>query len=217
VARFFELTPERYQQFTRRWVKDNHSQEPAEWLGGMFLKTIRTEGTPVKERGEEYAQDQVAFFWAMLDRAADLLPTKAQTLIRKRQSGYALFQAIRNHVSRAAVFCLTGRLRARASYCARHNTVFQGLAADGACRALWHVWRAGYTISNFVHDQVVVEVPADQDLRPHLARIRELMVQAMREVVPDVRVDVEARVTRSWAGQDQVDLDERGWPLLDGT
>ena len=40
-------------------------------------------------------------------------------------------------------FPVTGRLRANATYCARHNTVFQGLAADGAKLALWKLWRCG--------------------------------------------------------------------------
>jgi hypothetical protein len=50
------------------------------------------------------------------------------------------------------VFALTGRLRAAATYSARHNTVFQELAADGSKLALWLLWRAGYRIVNFIHD-----------------------------------------------------------------
>jgi hypothetical protein len=67
-------------------------------------------------------------------------------------------------VDREPVFTLTGRLRANASYCARHNTVFQGLAADGAKLALWLLWRAGYRIVNFIHDEVLIEIPVDSRL-----------------------------------------------------
>ena len=67
-------------------------------------------------------------------------------------------------VGSAPVFTLTGRLRAKASFCARHNTVFQGLAADGAKLGLWNLWRAGFRIVNFIHDEVLVEVPAKSNL-----------------------------------------------------
>jgi hypothetical protein len=212
IARFFELTPENYELFTNRSVRGDDYREPAAWLGGMFFKFLRTEGVPTTRQGEEYGRDQLAFFWTMLERKADMFPKKTQTLIGKRQRGYALFQAIRNHVTQAAVFCLSGRLRSHATYCARHNTVFQGLASDGACHAMWLLWRAGYTISNFVHDQFVVEVSTDQDLRPHIERIKSLMIQAMQEVVPDVRVDVDAVVAASWAKQDVLKLDDGGRP-----
>lgn len=101
-------------------------------------------------------------------------------------------------VDRAPVFTLSGRLRANASYCARHNTVFQGLAADGAKLALWFLWRAGYRIVNFIHDQVLVEVPADADLQAHASRIEELMKQGMKLVVPDVAVGVSYAATDRW-------------------
>jgi DNA polymerase I-like protein with 3'-5' exonuclease and polymerase domains len=215
LARYFELTPLSYGRFTGRHTSGTGAREPADWLGGMFCKVVKTgEGVPTTRAGDEYGPDQLAYFWTMLERKIDLLPSKARTLVGKRQAGYALFQAVRNHVSRAGVFTLTGRLRARASYCARHNTVFQGLAADGANRALWLIWRAGYAISNFVHDQVVVEVDADQDLRPVISHLKELMIRGMREVVPDVLVDVDAVVSTSWAKQDAVELDEHGRAVI---
>jgi DNA polymerase I-like protein with 3'-5' exonuclease and polymerase domains len=215
LASFFDLTPENYALFTGRPAGGPGYREPAAWLGGMFCKVLKADdGPPTTRGGDEYGDDQVAFFWTMLERKIDLLPNKARTLVRRRQAGYVLFQEVRNHVSRAGVFTLTGRLRARATYCARHNTVFQGLAADGANRALWLIWRAGYTIANFVHDQLVIEIDADQDLRPHIARLKELMIRGMREVVPDVLVDVDWIVSTSWAKQDKVELDAAGRPTL---
>jgi DNA polymerase I-like protein with 3'-5' exonuclease and polymerase domains len=215
LARFFDLTPQNYALFTGRRSKGPEYREPAAWLGGMFCKVLKADdGPPTTGNGDEYGADQIAFFWAMLENKVELLPSKVKTLVRQRQAGFPLFQAVRNHVSRAGVFTLTGRLRARATYCARHNTTFQGLAADGANRAIWLMWRAGYTIANFVHDQLVIEIDADQDLCPHIARLRELMIQGMREVVPDVLVDVDWIVSTSWAKQDKVALDAAGRPIL---
>jgi DNA polymerase I-like protein with 3'-5' exonuclease and polymerase domains len=101
-------------------------------------------------------------------------------------------------VDREPVFTLTGRLRAKASYCARHNTVFQGLAADGAKLALWLLWRSGYRIVNFIHDEVLIEIPVDSDWTEHASRIEALMIQGMREVVPDISIDVEFAATDRW-------------------
>src|SRR5205823_4356105 len=99
---------------------------------------------------------------------------------------------------RRGVFTLTGRLRGRASYTARHNTMFQGLAADGAKLGLWRLWRAGYRIVNFIHDEVLIEVPAGADLGHHAEEIRRLMLEGMQEVVPDVQIDVEYAATERW-------------------
>jgi DNA polymerase I-like protein with 3'-5' exonuclease and polymerase domains len=87
---------------------------------------------------------------------------------------------------------------AKASYTARHNCIFQGLASDGAKLSLWRVWRAGYRIVNFVHDEILVEVPEDADLLEKARHIQKMMIEGMREVVPDVRVDVDFAAMRCW-------------------
>ena len=99
---------------------------------------------------------------------------------------------------KAGVFTLTGRLRANATYTARHNSVFQGLAADGAKLGLWKLWRAGYRIVNFIHDEVLIEVPASSNLALHAQVVRRLMINGMREVIPDVRINAEFVVTDRW-------------------
>jgi hypothetical protein len=101
-------------------------------------------------------------------------------------------------VDQGKVITATGRLRAGASYCARHNTLFQGLAADGAKLALWKLWRAGYRIVNFLHDEVIIEVPDGENLQHHADTIRQLMIDGMREVVPDVRIDVDYAAAARW-------------------
>ena len=68
--------------------------------------------------------------------------------------------------------------------------MFQGLAADGAKLTLWRLCRGGYRIDNFIHDEVLVEVPENEDLRQHAESIRGHMIAGMREVVPDVAVDI---------------------------
>lgn len=111
-----------------------------------------------------------------------------------------LQRAVMGLVGRASVFTLSGRLRAGASYSARHNTIFQGLAADGAKLTLWRLWRDGYRIVNFIHDEVLVEIPAGshRERMCHAQKIREHMIAGMQEVVPDVKVEVSYAAAARW-------------------
>jgi hypothetical protein len=110
----------------------------------------------------------------------------------------------------------SGRLRARAKFCAACNTPFQGLGADVAKRALWLAWRAtvglselgeadplyGCHIVNFVHDSIMVEAP---EARAHDAalRLQALMQQASAEILRDVPGKADIVVTRRWSKKAQ--------------
>ena len=93
--------------------------------------------------------------------------------------------------------------------------MFQGLAADGAKLALWHVWRAGYKITNFVHDELVVAVPKNRNLAREAEQIAQLMRTGMQEVVPDIRIDVEWDLVDRWSKDASVELDEAGYLVTD--
>jgi hypothetical protein len=148
--------------------------------------------------GRAYSREQTDFFWSKLDENLDLIPVDFRGAVQARHPSAVLQRAVMRLADRASVVTLTGRLRANASYCARHNTVFQGLAADGAKLALWDLWRAGYRIVNFIHDEVLVEVPATSDLTGHAQNIARLMIKGMQQVVPDVRVDVKFAAADRW-------------------
>jgi len=88
--------------------------------------------------------------------------------------------------------------------------MFQGLAADGAKLGLWHVWRAGYGIVNFIHDELLVAVPAESNVALHAASVKHLMLKGMRAVVPDVRVDVEYAITDRWYKSGEIEVGDKG-------
>src|SRR3954468_15545562 len=92
---------------------------------------------------------------------------------------------------RRPVPTLTGRLRANATFGSSRNCIFQGAAADGAILGLWLVWRGGYKIVAFIHDQLVVECPADDKVKDRVAHIEALMKEGMALVVPGMLVKVE--------------------------
>lgn len=134
-------------------------QRPSGILGAMCLKALGT-ADPRTRTGEPYRPADVAFFWERTTALADELSEKLAAAVRDRRPSPELRRAVAGLVGKAGVYTLTGRLRAAAGFTARRNTVFQGLTSDGAKLALWLVWRAGYRVVNFVHDQLLVEVPA---------------------------------------------------------
>ena len=96
-----------------------------------------------------------------------------------------------------AVFTLSGRRRADCTYTAYLNTQFQGLCADGAKLALYNVARAGYKIVAFVHDQIVVESEKDT-AEEEMENISKIMVDSMKEFIPDIKISVEGEIRDRW-------------------
>lgn len=167
-------------------------------LGSMLLKVAR-DPEPTTGAGRPYSPEECDYFWERIASRSDALPSNLRHQVDRRAPSRELHKASLAAAGRGPVFTLTGRLRAAATYAARHNTIFQGLAADGSKLALWRLWRAGYRIVNFIHDEVVIEVPADADLDRAVGEISDLMTAGMREVVPDVRVTVEAHAATAWS------------------
>lgn len=100
----------------------------------------------------------------------------------------------------------SGRVRGGCNFPAAANSYFQGRTADGAKRAGWRISRECYEgpgalygcrVVAFVHDEFVVEVPAER-ASDAAERLAEVMVAGMAEVVPDVRVSVEAVLVDRW-------------------
>jgi DNA polymerase I-like protein with 3'-5' exonuclease and polymerase domains len=93
------------------------------------------------------------------------------------------------------VFTLTGRKRGNTTYCAEKNTPFQGLAADGAKLAMYELCKEGFTITGFVHDEIICEVP-EENVEELKNKMEEIMIKGMKKVVPDVAVGVESEVSK---------------------
>jgi hypothetical protein len=86
------------------------------------------------------------------------------------------------------------------------NTLFQGLAADGAKRAVIQMTKEMYSgdgpllgsrLVLFAHDETIIEIPEE---RAHDAAMRqaEVMVEQMKTCVPDVKVKAEPALMRRW-------------------
>ena len=64
--------------------------------------------------------------------------------------------------------------------------------------------RTGYTITNFIHDEVIIEIPEDENLPAKITDIERLMIAGMQVVVPGANVRVETSVRRSFSKADNV-------------
>jgi hypothetical protein len=97
----------------------------------------------------------------------------------------------------------TGRLRQGVTYTMQRNTPFQGLAADGAKLALWNLFKQGFKLVGFVHDEIILELPADPELyalaEPQAARA---MLEGMRQVIPDIRLGISIKGPLNHWGED---------------
>ena len=219
LARRLGLTPAAHAEHTDdgRILRhpDNAASggDPNAILGRMCLKVLGHE-QPRTNQGRPYSPAELDFFWSRVGLLATDLPEMFRRAVEGRKPSAGLQRAVASLVGRDSVFTLTGRLRAGATYTARHNTIFQGLTSDGAKLGLWRVWRAGFRVVNFIHDQLLVEVPAGGDLRTAAEQIKAEMIAGMREVIPDVAVDVDyAATSRWWKGAKAV-FDRKGRLLL---
>ena len=77
------------------------------------------------------------------------------------------------------------------NYCSRKNFPFQSIAAVGAKEAPWRLYRAGYQVAIFVHDECVVSVPEISDLNEDRRKIAQIMEQAMATFLDGLPVTVE--------------------------
>jgi DNA polymerase I-like protein with 3'-5' exonuclease and polymerase domains len=215
IARALGLTPTAYNQATGK-IRFNPAPEddlPAGWLGGMLLKVLESPApmtggnADTGRQPRPYTSAEIEFFWnAAAHIPADELDEKARDALRDRKPSKKLRDAVDRLYGREPVITATGRLRANASYAACRNGIMQGLAADGAIYALWKLSRAGYTIVNFIHDEVIIEIREDENLPAKIADIERLMITGMQEVVPGANVRVETSVRRSFSKADTVTL-----------
>jgi hypothetical protein len=90
-------------------------------------------------------------------------------------------------------------LRRKCTFNSACNFPFQSLAALGAKRALWAVWRSPYGkyMVNFIHDEILFELPMETAAEDVLA-IQKIMEEAMKKVIPDVRIEAEGCLMERW-------------------
>lgn len=114
---------------------------------------------------------------------------------------------------------VSNRVRGGLSFCDGANTMFQGLLADGAKNALRKITREMYLdrtsalygsrVTAFFHDEVFSEVRTEL-ANEAATRQAALMVEGLKEHVPDVFVDCQPALMRRWSKSAETVRDEQG-------
>lgn len=159
----------------------------SETAAKMFIRLIggateSTAGNPYKDK---------YFDWAFETVLPDILPgeknvTSGSPKLRSRVLKNAKTQT------------RTGRIRSKCTYCQARNTPFQGLASDGAKIALYRLYKAGYRVVNFIHDEFIIEIPLTDNFEETGKAVEAICIDAMKAVVPDVKVKTEWVFTDRW-------------------
>jgi hypothetical protein len=112
---------------------------------------------------------------------------------------------------------VSNRIRGRVEFCDGANTLFQGLAADGATRALYEVVRDQYTNPRsplfgsrtivFAHDELIGEAPIET-AHEVVTAVADKMVEVMQRYTPDVKVRAERTLMSRWYKQASLIFDE---------
>lgn len=116
---------------------------------------------------------------------------------KMKKAWFSAFPELREYLQdegRDYTYTRTNRKRGQCRYTAQKNTPFQGLAADGAKLALYELDKANIDVVMFVHDEIVCEVPVEK-VDSLLPRVEKIMIDSMRQVVPDVKIGVESQVS----------------------
>lgn len=102
----------------------------------------------------------------------------------------------------------SGRVRGGCYFTDAANSFFQGMAADGAKKALWDVARACYADKEspiygcrpvaFIHDEIILEVPFKR-AQAAAKTLCDLMIAAMETMIPDVPIICEADIMDRWS------------------
>ncbi len=103
---------------------------------------------------------------------------------------------------------LSGRIRGGVGFTDAANSMFQGLAADGAKAACWEVSKLCYVDKEsalfgsrpvaFIHDELILEVP-ESKAREALEALEITMKSTMSRFVADIPIEAAGLLTRVWS------------------
>jgi len=104
----------------------------------------------------------------------------------------------------------TGRIKRNCTFCASLNYSFQGLASDGGKIALWMLYDKGYKLTNWIHDEAIIELSEDEHLQDNVKQVMQVMVDAMSIAIPHVKIRVEGALMYRWYKEAKAIYDEKG-------
>jgi len=114
---------------------------------------------------------------------------------------------------------VSNRYRGGVRFTSACNSYFQGLAADGAKAALYHVALSCYTNTHsplfgsrpvmFIHDEIIAEVP-ERDAGAAADELSRVMKEVMQVYTPDVKIGTSVALMRRWYKDAEESRNENG-------
>jgi hypothetical protein len=178
------------------------------WEGWRVLNLLK--GSSMDRDGNGLPDQEVERLWSLAQRFKEIMPGNAKTRAQRIKAlddhtpSADLAKHVRNALTAETSISMTGRVRAGCSFPAARNNLFQSIAADGGLLSLWKLFRMGYRISGFIHDEILVAVPDDGNHHDHARTIGEVMQSTMSDLLHGMPVGVEAFVSRSFSKKDAV-------------
>lgn len=165
-------------------------------------------GNVATSSGRQFTPAECDWVWQQLEGCAVVTNPQLKADVKNRRGSQSLQRALTAHQVSVTT---TGRVRAECSSTEASNSPFQSLAADGCKLAFSELVLArGFRVVLLVHDEIVVEVPDTPELSARADELRQVMVEQMQRVCPNVRVDVELAASRCWSKKAKAMYDEAG-------
>lgn len=84
-----------------------------------------------------------------------------------------------------------------------NGLMMQGTSAVGAKLAVWNAFKDSLDKDDvwpraFIHDEILWEIKDDDKFQENVDRCAEIMIDSMAEILPDVRISVEAEYFKHW-------------------
>lgn len=177
-------------------VLASHPHGASEDVAYWVIRGILIGQTQTKSSGRRYTEDEIAWAFDLAESRCFSHQKKTLAAIEQRKGSWFLWQSFSQSFN--AIKFDSGRIRSNVGFCQMKNNPFQGLAADGAKEALYELIRSGYRVVNFIHDEFIVELPLESDLRMHEKEIRRILIESMRKHIPDVPIEVESGWMFNW-------------------
>lgn len=149
-------------------------------------------GELVTLKGSPYTPELIAHVWVTLQQLNQ--NNQLREALQAQQPSLELAR----RVFWGSAVTLTGRLRGHVGYTQRANSPFQALAADGNKAALFRLLCAGFQVCGFIHDEMLILLPDGADYDAAVARVQQILADAMQELTPGVPIATEFLLADRW-------------------
>lgn len=119
-----------------------------------------------------------------------------------------------NSLKRYLAKTFTGATKRNSIYSSCLNYGFQRPAAEGMRVAQYDVFKEAYKSVLVVHDELIVELPIDNNLQSSVKHIQELMIKGMRKVVKNTEIRCEPALMINWHKKAEAIYNRKGDLLI---